>query len=61
MKITIELAAYQIEGLKLYLQQVGNIDKPTIKDIQKEIDGIVQSELQSDRAAYSDYIVEPNF
>jgi hypothetical protein len=56
MKVTIELQANEVEGLKQYLVNVCEIPKPTSQDIKNELNGIVQAALQSPRSAYSDYI-----
>jgi hypothetical protein len=56
MKVTIELQANEIEGLRQYLINVGEIPNPTKKDIKNEISGIIQASLQSPHSAYSDYI-----
>jgi predicted SprT family Zn-dependent metalloprotease len=56
MKVTIELTAAQVKGLKEYLKDIsGDINpKVTKKDIEQEIKGMVALELQC--GAVYDYI-----
>jgi hypothetical protein len=56
MKITIELQPNEIEGLRQYLMNVGDIARPTKEDIKAEISGIIQAAFQSPHSVYSDYI-----
>lgn len=55
MKITINLTEAEVKGIKAYLKDVGGITRPTKKDIQTFIDGIIQC-IHSPREAVSDYI-----
>jgi len=56
MKITIELSKAQVQGIKAYLIAVGSIVDPTKKDIQVEINGIIQTYLQAPQSSLTDYI-----
>jgi hypothetical protein len=56
MKLTIELQSNEVEGLRQYLINVGEIARPTKEDIKAELSGIIQAALQSPHSAYSDYI-----
>lgn len=49
MKVTIELAKYEVIGLKKYLKSVSHDINPKItkKDIVEEIKGMVNGELQA--------------
>jgi hypothetical protein len=53
-KITIELTNYEYQGIKDYLKSVDCIENPTKADIQKEIQNLVSSNLQT--GAVWDYI-----
>jgi len=54
MKFTIELTEAQVKGIKEYLKDVSDIEKPSKKDIQSEINGMLSAELQS--GSVYDYI-----
>jgi len=56
MKITIEISDAQVKGLKDYLREVGDIQRPTKADIQLEIANIVEGNLSAPQCAVSDYI-----
>ncbi len=58
MKITIELSEAEVKGLKQYLNEVGDIERPTKTDIQNEIQGIVSGNLHAPKVAVADYINE---
>jgi hypothetical protein len=58
MKITIELTDAQAKGIKSYLRDVGSIANPTKKDVQEEVNAIVQSYLQAQQSAVTDYILQ---
>jgi len=58
MKITIELSDAEVKGLKQYLLEVGDIDKPNKEDITNEIQSIVTGNLHATQIAVSDYIRE---
>lgn len=54
MKLTIKLTEAQVKGIKEYLREVSDIEKPSKKDIQAEVEGMLSAELQS--GAVYDYI-----
>lgn len=54
MKLTIELSEVQVKGIKEYLKDVSDIEKPSKSDIKTEIEGMLSAELQS--GAIYDYI-----
>ncbi len=56
MKITIQLDDAQVAGLKDYIRETGNADKPTKQDIKIEIQSIVDGYLQSQHSALTDCI-----
>lgn len=56
MKITIELSDAQVRGMREYLKEVGDIEKPNREDIKREVDGIVQGYLSAPQSALTDYI-----
>ena len=56
MKITIELNEAEVKGLKAYLKEVGDIEKPSKADIEQEIQGIVSGTLHAPQEAVNDYI-----
>jgi hypothetical protein len=56
MKITVELTDAQVKGIKEYLKEVSGLLRPTKDDISEEINGIVQTYLQSPQSALTDYI-----
>jgi hypothetical protein len=56
VKITIELSDAQVRGLKNYLKEVCDIEKPTKQDIKEELQSELESFMQSDRTAVADYI-----
>lgn len=56
MKITIDLSDAEVQGIKDYLKNVGNIEKPNKNDIQTEMQGVVSGYLQSPHSSLTDYI-----
>jgi hypothetical protein len=55
MKITINLSEAEVKGIKQYLKEVGDTDKPTKEDVKIFIDGIVQA-IHAPQEAVSHYI-----
>lgn len=58
MKITIELTDAQVKGIKHYLKEVGDIQKPAKADIKQHIDNIVHGNLQAPQESVSHYIAK---
>lgn len=58
MKITIELTEAEVKGIKAYLKEVGDIEKPNKDDIKTEIQGIISSYLQSPQCSLADYVTQ---
>lgn len=56
MKITINLSEAQVKGIKHYLREVADIEKPSKADIELEIKGMLSAELQS--GEIYDYILQ---
>jgi len=56
MKVTIALNSQELKGIKAYLKETDEVNKPTKKHIQQYIQGIVDCTLQSPHEAVSDYI-----
>lgn len=56
MKITIELTDAQVKGIKHYLKEVGDIEKPKKADIQREMSGIIHGTLEAPQCAIADYV-----
>ena len=56
MKITITLSEAEVKGMKAYLQQVGDIARPTNKDLALEVRGYVHGILQAPQEAVSHYV-----
>ena len=55
MKITINLSEAEVKGIKQYLKEVCDTEKPTKEDVKIFIDGIVQA-IYAPQEAVSHYI-----
>jgi hypothetical protein len=55
MKITINLSESEVKGIKQYLKEVCDNDKPTKEDIKLFIDGVVHT-INSPKESVSHYI-----
>ena len=62
MKITIDLTFSEVKGIKKYLQDVYEIEKPSKKDVQGFVASIATGSLHNPSESVSDYIeeFEPN-
>lgn len=58
MKITIELTDAEIQGIKDYLREVGEVEKPTKADIQIFCSNELNACLQAPQCAVADYIAQ---
>lgn len=58
MKLSIELTATEVKGIKAYLKDVDGIEKPTKEDIRTFLQGIVNGVLQSSAESVANYIAE---
>lgn len=56
MKITIELTEAQVKGIKEYLKESSDIEKPSKSDVVTEVKGILDTYFQSQHSALTDYI-----
>jgi hypothetical protein len=56
MNITIKLTTAQVKGIKDYIKDTTNCDKPSKKEVASEIAGILASTLYAYQEAISDYI-----
>lgn len=56
MKITINLSSAEVKGIKDYLLEVGDIDKPLKKDIQNEVSQIIHGYLHAPQCAIADCV-----
>lgn len=62
MKINISLTWSETEGIKKYLNEVYEIERPTQKDVKEFIQTLTTSLIHSDNEIISNYIkqFEPN-
>jgi hypothetical protein len=58
IKFTVELSEAEFKGIKKYLKEVGDIAKPTKKDVAQELNGMVNGYLQAPHCAVADYVRE---
>lgn len=56
MLVKYNLTKAQVKGIKNYLKEVAGIERPTQKDIQAEITGILDTTFQSQVESMADYI-----
>lgn len=56
MKITIDLTPAQVKGIKDYLREVADIEKPSQQDVKAEVAGILDTYFQSQQSSLTDYI-----
>jgi hypothetical protein len=55
MKITINLTEAEVKGIKEYLKEIGDVEKPTKEDIKQFIEGYV-STIHAPSESVNDYI-----
>lgn len=55
MKITINLSEAEVNGIKQYLKEIDDTNKPTKKDVKIFIDSIIQA-IHAPQEAVSHYI-----
>lgn len=55
MKVTIELSEAEVKGIKAYLKEVDDIDRPNKQDVQRFIRSFVDI-INAPQEAVSDYI-----
>ena len=55
MKVTIELTDAEVKGIKEYLKEVDGIEKPTKKDVEREVRSLTGL-LHAPQEAVSHYI-----
>ncbi len=58
MKITVELSAQEVKGIKAYIKDVDGNKKPSKQDIMQYIAGIVHGTIHAPQEAVSDYIAK---
>lgn len=56
MKITVTLSDAELKGIKNYLEECGDIYKPSAKDVKQYIEGIVIGTIHAPQEAVSVYI-----
>ena len=56
MKVLITLSPAEVTGIKQYLKDVCDVDKPNRNDIQRFVNNIVDCEIHAPQCAVSDYI-----
>lgn len=56
MKITIHLTEAEVKGLKDYIKESEDNDKPLKEDIEREVQGIVSGYFQAPHSALTDHI-----
>lgn len=56
MKITIELTEQEANGIKKYLKEVDDIEKPNRDDVKQFVQGIISGTIHAPQEAVSSYI-----
>jgi hypothetical protein len=56
MTIKLTLQDYQVKGIKKYLKEICEIEKPTKADIIKELQNRLESEMQAPSESLADYV-----
>lgn len=62
MKIDINLTWSETQGIKKYLSEVYEIERPTKEDVKEFIQNVIIGAIHSERESVNDYIkqFEPN-
>ena len=56
MKITIDLTEAQVKGIKDYLKETTDINKPGKNEVSQEVKGILDTYFQAPHSSLTDYI-----